>query len=224
MIPKQFETATILLLLAPVSAGFGLWMVFESAISGGNASPVSLVETSVGVLFFAVAFPMFFSSLGAFSSKSSSGAERWLRWLGRLKPKLANQELGRASRGSYRGYAMTILLFIFLQAILVIPGIGEDRQFPLNEFYGLFSSLWYFYVLATGIGGFILIYSRRTGGYVLAIIMSILSVGTVVPDVLGLLPPPIPSLRTTILELSGLPLEILLIYVSLKALRSTVSM
>jgi hypothetical protein len=224
MIPKQFETATILLLLAPVSAGFGLWMVFESGMLRGVAtSPVSLVETSVGLLFFAAAIPMYFSSLGAFASTSASGAEKWLRWLGKLRPKLENHELGLARSGSYRGYALAFLLLVFLQAILLIPGIGEDRQFPLNEFYGLFSSLWYFYVLATGVSGFILIYSRRTGGYVLAIIMSVLGVGTVIPDVLGFLPPSIPTLRTILLELSGIPLEVLLIYVSWKAFRFSVS-
>jgi hypothetical protein len=78
-------------------------------------------------------------------------------------------------------------------------------------------------VLATGVSGFILIYSRRTGGYVLAIIMSVLGVGTVIPDVLGFLPPLIPTLRTILLELSGIPLEVLLIYVSLKALHSSTS-
>lgn len=123
--------------------------------------------------------------------------------------------------GKYRNYTAVLLLLIFVQAILLVPGIGEDRQFPLNQFYGLFSSLWYFYVLSIGIAGFFLIWWRRPGGYVLAILLSLLGVGTGVPDVLGFLPPSAPALRTTLLELTALPMEILLIYFSSKALRRT---
>ncbi len=118
---------------------------------------------------------------------------------------------------------MVILLVVFIQATLLIPGIGEDRQYPLNQFYGLFSSLWYFYVFATGLGGFILLYYRRLGGYIPAIIMMVLSIGTTVPDVLGLLPPSAPTLRTTVLMLSVLPLAILLVYVSWRALHVKMS-
>jgi hypothetical protein len=100
----------------------------------------------------------------------------------------------------------------------LIPGIGEDRQYPLSQFYGMFSSLWYFYVFATGASGFILIYYKRPGGYVPAIIMSALSIGTSVLDVLGFLPPSAPSLRTTVLMLSVLPVVIVLMYVSWRAL------
>src|SRR5205807_7953017 len=90
-------------------------------------------------------------------------------------------------------------------------------------FYGLFGSLWYFYVLATGLGGFILIYYRRIGGYIPVIIMVVLSIGTTVPDVLGLFPPSAPTLRTTVLMLSVLPLAILLVYVSWRALHVRMS-
>jgi len=140
-----------------------------------------------------------------------------------LKPKIENGDRSPVSSGTDRVYAMVILLVVFIQAILLIPGIGEDRQYPLNQFYGLFGSLWYFYVLATGISGFILIYYRRPGGYIPAIIMMILSIGTTVPDVLGLLPPSAPTLRTTVLMLSVLPLAILLVFVSWKALHVKVS-
>src|SRR6266702_668008 len=138
MIPKRFEIPTVLLLLAPLSSGFGLWLIFLAGILvGSNAADViTVAETGVGVLF---------------------------------------------------------------------------------------GSLWYFYVFATGLSGFILIYYRRLGGYVPAIIMMVLSIGTTVPDVLGLLPPSAPTLRTTVLMLSVLPLAFLLVYVSWKALHAKVS-
>jgi hypothetical protein len=222
MIPKRFEIATIFLLLAPLSAGFGLWLIFQAGILvGSNATNIiTVAETGAGVFFFAVAFPLFFSSLGVLASRDYSEAEKWLHWLGKLKPRMGNRDLNPVSTGKYRAYAMSILLVVFIQAILLIPGIGEDRRYPLDQFYGLFGSLWYFYVLATGISGFILIYYRRPGGYIPAIIMSVLSIGTTVPDVLGLLPPSAPTIRTTILMLSVLPLVILLVYVSSRALRT----
>jgi len=45
--------------------------------------------------------------------------------------------LNPVSPGKYRAYAMSILLVVFIQAILLIPGIGEDRRYPLDQFYGL---------------------------------------------------------------------------------------
>ena len=225
MIPRRFEIAAVLFLLTPLSAGFGLWLIFHAGIMvGSNAiGVITLVETVVGVFFFVLAFPLFFPSLGVFASRDSLEAEKWLRWLGKLRPKMENHDLSPVSPGKYRAYAMAILLVVFIQAILLIPGIGEDRQYPLIQFYGLFSSLWYFYVLATGVSGFILIYYRRPGGYIPAIIMSFLSIGTTVPDVLGLLPPSGPTFRTTVLMISVLPLVILLVYVSWRALRTQVS-
>src|SRR2546427_12905507 len=101
---------------------------------------------------------------------------------------------------------MVILLVVFIQAILLIPGIGEDGLYPLNQFYGLLGSLWYFYVLATGLSGFILIYYRRIGGYISSIIIMVLNIWTTVPDVLGLLPPSSPTLTKNVLILSVLPL------------------
>ena len=94
---------------------------------------------------------------------------------------------------------------------------------PLDQFYGLFGSLWYFYVLATGLSGFALIYYRRSGGYIPAAIMSVLSIGTTVPDVLGVLPPSAPTLRTTVLMLSVLPLAFVLVYVSWRGLHIDVA-
>ena len=225
MIPKRFEIATVLLLLAPLSSGFGLWLIFQAGILVGSnaADMITVAETGVGVLFFILGFPLFFTSTGVFASRDSLEAKKWVRWLGRLKPKIENGDRSPVSSGKNRVYAMVILLVVFIQAILLIPGIGEDRQYPLNQFYGLFSSLWYFYVLATGLGGFILISYRRPGGYIPAIIMSLLSIGTTVPDVLGLLPPSAPTPRTTVLIFSVLPLVILLVYVSWRALQTNVS-
>jgi len=220
MTPKRFEIATVLLLLAPLLAGFGLWLIFQAGILvGSNAiSAITVLETGVGVFFFIAGFPPYFTSLGAFASRNNAESQKWLRWLGKLRLKMEDNDLSPVSSGKYRAYAMTILLVVFIQAILLIPGIGEDRRYPLDQFYGLFSSLWYFYVLATGVSGFILIYYRRPGGYIPAIIMSILSIGTTVPDVLGLLPPSAPTLRTTVLALSVLPLVVLLVFVSWKGL------
>ena len=225
MIPKRFEIPTVLLLLAPLSSGFGLWLIFLAGILvGSNAADViTVAETGVGVLFFILGFPLFFTSIGVFASRDRLEAEEWVRWLGRLKPKIENGDRSPVSSAKDRVYAMVILLVVFIQAILLIPGIGEDRQYPLNQFYGLFGSLWYFYVFATGLSGFILIYYRRLGGYVPAIIMMVLSIGTTVPDVLGLLPPSAPTLRTTVLMLSVLPLAILLVYVSWRALHVKMS-
>ncbi len=225
MIPKRFEIATVLLLLSPLSSGFGLWLILQAGILvGSNAVDMTTVaETGTGVFFFILGFPLFFTSIGVFASRDRLEAEKWVRWLGRLKPKIENGDRSPVSSGKDRVYAMVILLVVFIQAILLIPGIGEDRQYPLNQFYGLFGSLWYFYVLATGVSGFILIYNRRLGGYIPAIIMMVLSIGTTVPDILGLLPPSAPTLRTTVLMLSVLPLAILLVYVSWRALHVKMS-
>ncbi|TMI22215.1 hypothetical protein E6H31_03030 [Candidatus Bathyarchaeota archaeon] len=225
MIPKRFEIATVLLLLSPLSSGFGLWLIFQAGIlvASNTADMITVAETGVGVLFFILGFPLFFTSIGVFESGDRLEAEKWVRWLGRFKPKIENGDRSPVSSGKERVYAMVILLVVFIQAILLIPGIGEDRQYPLNQFYGLFGSLWYFYVFATGLSGFILLYYRRLGGYVPAIIMMVLSIGTTVPDVLGLLPPSAPTLRTTVLMLSVLPLAILLVYVSWRALHVKMS-
>ena len=119
----------------------------------------------------------------------------------------------------YRRYALVILLVIFLQAILLIPGIGEDRKYSLSQFSTLFlGPVWYSYAMAIGISGFTLIYYQRLGGYLLAIVFVIIGIGTTMLDVLGFLPPSAPTLRTTILLLSGFPFDILLIYVCWRAL------
>ena len=225
MIPKRFEIATVLLLLSPLSSGFGLWLIFQAGILvGSNAVDMTTVaETGMGVFFFILGLPLFFTSIGVFASRDRLEAEKWVRWLGRLKPKIENGDRSPVSSGKDRVYAMVILLVVFIQAILLIPGIGEDRQYPLNQFYGLFGSLWYFYAFGTGIAGFLLIYERRPGGYLLSLILSMIAFGTNVTDVLGLQPPSAPTFRTSILELASLPFAIALAYVSLKAIRTHVS-
>jgi hypothetical protein len=121
-------------------------------------------------------------------------ATRWLRWLGRLKPDVRGQELLLSSMSNkYRKYALVILIAIFAQAILLIPGIGEDRQYSLNQFstlyFGPSGVLGYFFAMIIGISGFEFIYYRRPGGYLLAIIFVIIGLGTSTLDMLGLLPP-----------------------------------
>src|SRR5207245_1764780 len=76
----------------------------------------------------------------------------------------------------------------------------------------------YSYAIAIGISGFTLIYYQRLGGYLLAIVFVIIGIGTTVLDVLGFLPPSAPTLRTTILLLSGFPFDVLLIYACWRSL------
>ncbi len=118
---------------------------------------------------------------------------------------------------TYRRYALAMLIVSLIQAFLLIPGVGEDRQFPLNELPTLFLSLWYFFGLAILLSGFVLIYKRRLAGYYLGILLSAIIIGTNTPDVLGLLPPSAPSQKTLILLLTTFPPALLLAYVSWRA-------
>jgi hypothetical protein len=137
-----------------------------------------------------------------------------------LKPKMRDDAIiPSLGPDRYRRYALVILLVIFVQAILLIPGIGEDRRYSLSGFSTLFlGPVWYSYAMAIGISGFALIFYRRLGGYLLAIIFVIIGIGTTIPDVLGFLPPSAPTLRTTILALSGFPFDILLVYICWRVL------
>src|SRR2546425_5754403 len=141
-------------------------------------------------------------------------------WLGRLRLKIRDRTIiPSPDSDKYRRCALVILLVIFVQAILLIPGIGEDRKYSLSEFSTLFlGPVWYSYAMAIGISGFTLVYYQRLGGYLLAIVFVIIGIGTTMLDVLGFLPPSAPTLRTTILLLSGFPFDILLIYVCWRAL------
>jgi hypothetical protein len=233
-IPNRFKVAILFLSLAPVAGGFGLWLIFPVLILTGNAcvlcspsigfdlssAPIGLVQASIGAVFFLLGVLLFVSSLGLFASKNDVQATRWVRWLRRLKPKIRDQTiLPSLDLAKYRRYALVILLVIFVQAILLIPGIGEDRKYSLSGFSTLFlGPVWYSYAMAIGMSGFTLIYYRRPGGFLLAIIFVIIGIGTTIPDVLGFLPPSAPTLRTTTLLLSGFPFYILLVYVCWRAL------
>ena len=233
-IPNRFKVAILFLSFAPVAGGFGLWLISPVLILTGNAcvlcspsigfdlssAPTGLAQASIGTVFFLFGVLLFVSSLGLFASKNNVQATRWVGWLRRLKPKMPDQTIiPSLDPDKYRRYALVVLLVIFVQAILLIPGIGEDRKYSLSGFSTLFvGPVWYSYAMAIGISGFTLIYYRRLGGYLLAIIFVIIGIGTTIPDVLGFLPPSAPTLRTTILALSGFPFDILLIYICWRAL------
>jgi hypothetical protein len=233
-IPNRFKVAILFLSLAPVAGGFGLWLIFPVLSPIGNAcvlcspsigfdlslAPIGLAQASIGTVFFLLGVLLFVSSLGLFASKNNAQAMRWVRWLGRLRPKMRDQTIIQSlGPVKYRRYALMILLVIFVQAILLIPGIGEDRKYSLSGFSTLFlGPVWYSYAMAIGISGFTLVYYRRLGGYLLAIIFVIIGIGTTIPDVLGFLPPSAPTLRTAILALSGFPFDILLVYICWRAL------
>ena len=233
-IPNRFKVAILFLSFAPVAGGFGLWLISPVLILTGNAcilcspsigfdlssAPIGLAQASIGTVFFLFGVLLFVSSLGLFASKNNVQATRWVGWLRRLKPKMPDQTIiPSLDPDKYRRYALVVLLVIFVQAILLIPGIGEDRKYSLSGFSTLFlGPVWYSYAMAIGISGFTLIYYRRLGGYLLAIVFVIIGIGTTMPDVLGFLPPSAPTLRTTILLLSEFPFDILLIYVCWRAL------
>jgi len=233
-IPNRFKIAIFLLSLAPIAGGFGLWLIFPLLSVTGNAcvlcspsiginlslAPIDLAQALIGTVFFLLGVALFVSSLGLFTSKNDVQATRWVRWLGRLRPKIRDRTIiPSPAPDKYRRYALVILLVIFVQAILLIPGIGEDRKYSLSQFSTLFlGPVWYSYAMAIGISGFTLIYYQRLGGYLLAIVFVIIGIGTTMPDVLGFLPPSAPTLRTTILLLSEFPFDILLIYVCWRAL------
>src|SRR5256886_17477338 len=233
-IPNCFTVALLFLSLAAVAGGFGLWLIFPMLSLTGTAcvlcspsiginfssAPIGLAWASIGTVFFLFGVLLFVSSLGLFASKNNVQATRWVRWLGRLRPKIRDRTIiPSLDRDKYRRYALVILLVIFVQAILLIPGIGEDRKYSLSQFSTLFlGPVWYSYAMAIGISGFTLIYYRRLGGYLLAIVFVIIGIGTTMPDVLGFLPPSAPTLRTTVLALSGFPFDILLIYICWRAL------
>lgn len=114
---------------------------------------------------------------------------------------------------------MLMLIVSLIQAFLLVPGVGEDRQFPLNQLPTLFLPFWYFFALAILLSTFVLIYKRKPSGYYLGILLSAIIVGTNTPDVLGFLLPSAPSRRTLILLLTTFPPALLLAYVSWRALQ-----
>jgi hypothetical protein len=241
-IPAWFKIATVFLVLAPASLDAGLWLIFPELNITGNAciscSPsigfnfistwFGALVTVIAAVFFLIGLLLFTSSIGLFASKNNVQAIRWLRWLGRLKPDVRGQELLLSSRSNkYRRYALVILIAIFVQAILLIPGIGEDRQYSLSQFstlyFGPSGALFYFFAMIIGISGFVLIYYHRPGGYLLAIIFVIIGLGTSTLDMLGLLPPSAPTFRTDLLALLGFPLGLALVYSARNGFRTSLN-
>src|SRR5438132_12498409 len=110
MIPKRFEIPTVLLLLAPLSSGFGLWLIFLAGILvGSNAADViTVAETVVSVLFFMLGFPLFFTSIVVFASRDRLDAEECVCWLGRLKPKIGHVHWSRVVSANARRYQMVV--------------------------------------------------------------------------------------------------------------------
>jgi len=227
-IPKRYLIATVLQCLAPLSWSFGLWLIFPTLHITGNAcltcfskigagittSPTALTENLIGSVFFLVGFLLFASSLGMLASDNNIEALGWLRWLGRWRPVLSERTRSPFSTEKHRSLVLTSLVAGLFLAVLVIPGIGESRQFPLNQFFDLWGTIWYFYVFGIGVIGLILIYKRRVGGYFLSLIFCLIAIGMTVPDLLGLLPPQPPTLGTSLLLGAGLPFSALGVYTS----------
>ena len=213
--------------IAPVSWGFGLWLLFLGLSIRGTAclscfggisgevigTPVSIIETILGAVFFLAGMALFVISVGMMSAKTDSGAARWLVWLGRWRPLWRDE--GRAKDGldKYRVSVLALLIAVLVGAVLVIPGIGEDRTFDLSRFYDLWGTVFYFYSMTVLLASLILVFYRRTGGYVLSLVVSTIAIGLNALDLLGLLPPAPLTVRTSIIFLAnflvGLPLAII---------------
>ena len=233
---SRFKTASLLQLLAPVSWSFGLWLLFLGLDIQGSAcltcfpgigaeiltSPVAIAQTAVGAFFFFLGVMLFICSLGMIASRDNGQAQKWLRWLGRWRPKWPTEQHHIIHPDKYRGFVLVISLGVFIGAVLVIPGIGEDRQFVLNQFFSLWGTVFYFYAMALVLSSIGLVYYRRPGGYILSLIVSFVSIAFSVPDLFGLLPPSPPTFRTSIILLSGVLLAIPLAYVSGRAIRSNI--
>ena len=234
--PDRFKIASLLQLLAPLSWGFGLWLIFLSLDIKGSAcftcfpgvgaeiltSPIAIAQTAVGLFFFFMGMTLFIISLGVISSKNNVQAYKWLSWLGRWRPTWLTKQDHMVGPDKYRPYVLVILLGVFISAVLLIPGIGEDRQFVLNQFFSLWGTVFYFYAMALVIASTAVVYYRRRGGYILSLIVSFVSIAFDVPDLFGLLPPSPPTLRTSIILLGGVLLAIPLAYVSWRSIRATI--
>src|SRR2546426_4226243 len=218
MLLKRLWTATIFLLVVPISASLASWLILDAKIVAGQATFTGITETGAAVSLFVFGVLLFFSSLGIFASKNNVDAEKWVRWLRGWRPRWQQGRETSVASGSFRVLAMASILVSLALAILLIPGVGEDRQFPLDQFYGLFGTIWYFYSFTIGIVAVLVLYKKRVGGWILALILGLIPIGTNVPDLLGLLPPSAPTFRTWILLLTTLPPSVTLVYVSWRAL------
>jgi len=232
----RFKMASLFQLLSPSSWGFGLWLIFLSLDIKGSAclscfpgvgaeifnSPIAIAQTAVGGFFFFMGIMLFIFSLGMIASKNNVQAQKWLSWLGRWRPRWQAEQHHVIRPDKYRPYALATLIGVFIGAVLVIPGIGEDRQFVLNQFFSLWGTVFYFYAMALVVASIALVYYGRPGGYILSLAVSFVSIAFDVPDLFGLLPPSPPTFRTSIILLAGVLLATPLAYISWRAIRATI--
>ena len=228
----RVRTEFLLQVLAPVSWGFGLWLLFLSltikgtacvSCSGGisievGGSPISVFESGLGA-FFSTGMALFVISLAIVSAKTNSGAARWLRWLGKWKPLWRDDGRPKAGLDKYRLWVLALLIAVLVGALLVIPGIGEDRTFVLSRFYDLWGTVFYFYSMTVLLASLILVFYRRPGGYILSLVVSTIAIGLNMLDLLGLLPPAPPTFRTSIVFLANFLVGVPLAFISWKSIR-----
>ena len=229
----RLTTESLLQFIAPVSWGFGLWLLFLGLNISGTAclscfggisakvigTPMSILETIVGAVFFFAGMALLVISLGMVSAKTDSSAARWLVWLGRWRPLWQDGERAKDRVDKYRVHVLGLLIAILVGAVLVIPGIGEDRTFVLNRFYDLWGTVFYFYTTILLLASLILIFYRRNGGYVLSLVVGTVAIGLDSLDLLGLLPPAPLTLRTSIIFLANFLIGVPLALISWKSIR-----
>src|SRR2546428_693035 len=153
-IPNRFKIAIFLLSLAPIAGGFGLWLIFPLLSVTGNAcvlcspsiginlslAPIDLAQALIGTVFSLLGVALFVSSLGLFTSKNDVQATRWVRWLGRLRPKIRDRTIiPSPDPDKYRRYALVILLlseftfdilliYVCWRALSVSMANGSSRE------------------------------------------------------------------------------------------------
>ena len=229
----RLRTEFLLQFIAPVSWGFGLWLLFLGLNIRGTAclscfggisaevigTPMSIVETILGAFFFFIGLALLVIGLGIVSAKTDSGAARWLVWLGRWRPLWPVEERAKDGLDKYRVSVLALLIAVLVGAVLVIPGIGEDRTFVLSRFYDLWGTVFYFYSITVLLASLILIFYRRTGGYVLSLVVSTIAIGLNALDLLGLLPPAPLTVRTSIIFLANFLVGVPLAFISWKSIR-----
>ena len=130
-----------------------------------------------------------------------------------------DQDRAKDSLDEHRVSVFALLIAVLVGAVLVIPGIGEDRTFDLSRFYDLWGTIFYFYSMTVLLASLILIFYRRTGGYVLSLIVSTIAIGLNALDLLGLLPPAPPTVRTSIIFLANFLVGLPLALISWKSIR-----